>query len=1559
MTSCAGLCSVCMGVNCNDRIYPADRLECHQCVNCPAALETNLQPCVNYQAIDQCFVAVEEQNGILTTYRGCASDPQDNIAQQGCTNNDQYCMKCEGSGCNIDPQSTPSILTCVQCNPDDEICNDPQEIDATVCTHQVPLGRTDECYTYRLGDGRAQRGCLLNPSTPQEYLEQCYGEDRTCDTCSTPSCNAGHPLEVDIFYCVVCDESVDPDCRLLNSQHEPQQCPEGPLYARGCYRYESNNIVRRGCVSSLVGTQQLEDCHAVDFQRCYNCNSGLEVDCLRVQNNTRPVRVCQDYMDTCINIIQDLTRNTIRGCAFEVDNLHNALETHRQTCATNFCNSGIYPSWRTTCHQCDTGEECNRDSTETSEFLLPCKIFWQDDSCYSVLRERQALRGCLSDGDLNAAYCQSAATCEACLGVGCNSRPAVRPPQMSCITCWDHEMCNWGFPEPVGYECQEDVWMGQQEGCYTGIDPEGNVTRGCILSSIQGCPEDSSCNYCYSNNCNSLAVTRQQCIHCRSSSPGQESCAESAEDLISRECSGDYQPYPTRGCYTMRIQNDVVIRGCLRDLHPDDYVACQVEENNFCDLCLEQGCNTDVAPQGGQRLCYNCDSATDATCATLSSTLPQKTCASATDTCFTAIIDTRTVRGCLAEDYTGPCEGPLCESCGANYCNAAIFPSNRAQCHRCEGAQCAEITNNDNLEVCTSYNENDSCYTVVVDDTLVTYRGCFSDPATTTGRQECTRLDAQGFCISCAGAACNNQPAIAASQMECMKCNGDASCRYGQPQDFGLQCLHDTLLGRPEYCYSYVTGGNSVTRGCLYDPFTDENYLEQCETGAVNCTLCTFNLCNYESYAYHTCFSCDGHTDPNCGTLDGWYEPQECPSGTIDQVGCFTATTDGVPMRGCKSQLNTDEIAFCSSSQSSCSLCDGDNCNGRPNGYTQRACSGSISCQSGNPCMQCDGPNCNDQVLPTDRLKCHKCSGAGCADISDEANLEYCELYDANDQCFTVVTDAEVAHRGCYSDPSSAAAKSVCTQHESGNDRCVKCSGEGCNTQATKSPATLSCIKCTGPSCSDSQASTPGQACFGDVLLGRTESCYSYIHDNGQVERGCLYDPSTSQAISNECSNSPGGRCKVCTGGNCNTEQLEVTETCYSCDSSLDPGCATMTGTIATKQCPIGTVLGCFRSEVDGIVVRGCAGELQGGEIGLCQRGTTCKLCDGNNCNEKVDFQRCYTCNSANSGAACTDLQDVANQAVCTDYMDSCIVAIGQNGETIRGCASTYLPDFPTCNSYTCQICAGGYCNGAVFPAARKQCHQCSGTDACIQSLTSASDTLKVCTTYEAADQCYTVVTDGEVHRGCTSDTSQGNTKLQRSRSAPTLSCIKCAANDVACLWGFSDSAVERCVNDVWIGTQETCYRMISGSSAVRGCTLDNPTQCPDSNTACIKCTGNGCNSVTFKYQQCLLCSSDTEGQETCGSEPTEYSSTQCSGDSQTYEGRGCYVLVDDDGVVKRGCAKDLGDQLLTQCKSEDNEECTYCENDGCNDWPAGASAIQAFSVGAMLLVAIAGKFFS
>lgn len=77
---------------------------------------------------------------------------------------------------------------------------------------------------------------------------------------------------------------------------------------------------------------------------------------------------------------------------------------------------------------------------------------------------------------------------------------------------------------------------------------------------------------------------------------------------------------------------------------------------------------------------------------------------------------------------------------------------------------------------------------------------------------------------------------------------------------------------------------------------------------------------------------------------------------------------------------------------------------------------------------------------------------------------------------------------------------------------------------------------------------------------------------------------------------------------------------------------------------------------LDGKVVRGCLSQLVPGEVSLCESGRDCKLCQGDNCNGKVNFQSCYNCNSA-SDPTCAIFSANENSVMktCTDYLDQCV----------------------------------------------------------------------------------------------------------------------------------------------------------------------------------------------------------------------------------------------------------------------------------------------------------------
>lgn len=62
------------------------------------------------------------------------------------------------------------------------------------------------------------------------------------------------------------------------------------------------------------------------------------------------------------------------------------------------------------------------------------------------------------------------------------------------------------------------------------------------------------------------------------------------------------------------------------------------------------------------------------------------------------------------------------------------------------------------------------------------------------------------------------------------------------------------------------------------------------------------------------------------------------------------------------------------------------------------------------------------------------------------------------------------------------------------------------------------------------------------------------------------------------------------------------------------------------------------------------------GEVALCERGQQCKICEGDNCNGKLNFQSCYSCDTSTNPicGAMSSLTDVPKKT-CADYLDDCV----------------------------------------------------------------------------------------------------------------------------------------------------------------------------------------------------------------------------------------------------------------------------------------------------------------
>ena len=83
------------------------------------------------------------------------------------------------------------------------------------------------------------------------------------------------------------------------------------------------------------------------------------------------------------------------------------------------------------------------------------------------------------------------------------------------------------------------------------------------------------------------------------------------------------------------------------------------------------------------------------------------------------------------------------------------------------------------------------------------------------------------------------------------------------------------------------------------------------------------------------------------------------------------------------------------------------------------------------------------------------------------------------------------------------------------------------------------------------------------------------------------------------------------------------------------------------------------------MVQRGCVASLKSNAALLqnCLNGdTTCKICKGERCNSRTEFQTCYTCNST-TDLNCAQINNIDNlpTKVCHDYSDVCqMYAVGK-----------------------------------------------------------------------------------------------------------------------------------------------------------------------------------------------------------------------------------------------------------------------------------------------------------
>lgn len=157
--------------------------------------------------------------------RGCLSDLDSDV--KTCDEAGENCIKCNEEFCNL--QGGKSYIECVFCSSEnDKTCGYTQDDTALLKLCEQLLGRENLCFAY--GNGTfSLRGCL---NDYPELKPLCSENSEDCQICDDDACNSMKIIEQ---LCIVCDSSVDPDCRNLVGNKTPTLCGEGSADKSGCY----------------------------------------------------------------------------------------------------------------------------------------------------------------------------------------------------------------------------------------------------------------------------------------------------------------------------------------------------------------------------------------------------------------------------------------------------------------------------------------------------------------------------------------------------------------------------------------------------------------------------------------------------------------------------------------------------------------------------------------------------------------------------------------------------------------------------------------------------------------------------------------------------------------------------------------------------------------------------------------------------------------------------------------------------------------------------------------------------------------------------------------------------------------------------------------------------------------------------------------------------------------------------------------------------------------------------------------------------------------------------
>lgn len=482
-----------------------------------------------------------------------------------------------------------------------------------------------------------------------------------------------------------------------------------------------------------------------------------------------------------------------------------------------------------------------------------------------------------------------------------------------------------------------------------------------------------------------------------------------------------------------------------------------------------------------------------------------------------------------------------------------------------------------------------------------------------------------------------------------------------------------------------------------------------------------------------TCLSCDSQSSYDCGDNPGDQYKLRCESKK-----CITAIYNNRSdvFRGCEDDP-TNELPF----------------TGTPNQLET-----------------CDHENCNDKPIQAERCMRLFYDAAGIIrsrSFHELGLVRFCPLALEPMGCYSMINTRNNALRsGCASDIAMG------RDQQEENDVLFYCVGAACNANVTF-------FTCLSHEPNNQVQLNAAQTDAKLKMCTSYDKCFTYLHDEGTAERGCLTQ--ASEAIQTACMNGD-RKCTVCDDDvACNRydaierdgidveqpepEQPEQPEpeqptdstesptpiTCFKCNSATDPSCWENPSAADTCESAVGQ---CSTALFEGYatLVRGCVGDEQA-DFASAEPDQILKCSGEANCNsQQVVTEKCHSARYTKDDVInCLERKWNFPASKCRSVLEpvGCFY-LHDAGKTMRtGCnINLVMGKAKQAANEALETCVGDECSESTTFFTCLAHKPSKGYKLTVDD---SSVTVDVC---KSNDKCYTFSHADSVERGCLSKAS-------------------------------------------------------------------------------------------------------------------------------------------------------------------------------------------------------------